>query len=217
MKTNIQVQRDVLDELEYEPSVDAAEIGVTAKEGIITLSGKAKSYAEKWSAVRAAERVSGVNAVIDQLSVELPSLYERTDEDIARAALNSLKWDVRVPDNQIKMKVEKGWITLEGNACNRHEQIAAENALRNLTGVTGVTNHITVKPKGPVLEVKTKIEKALLRAAEVDAKNIGVEISGNKVILRGWVHSQAERKEAERAAWSAPGIMEVEDYLKIAA
>lgn len=217
MKTNIELQRDVLDELQYEPSVHPAEIGVTANDGIVTLAGNLKSYAEKWSAVRAAQRVGGVRVVVDEIKVELPSSYHRRDEDIARAVLNALKWNVLVPEERISIHVEDGRIILKGTVDYKHQQTEVENAIRNLAGVKGITNHIKVKPIATPSAVKLTIENAMRRAAELDAQKIQVDVRGAKVILRGEVHSWAERDEAERAAWSAPGIEEVEDDLRIAA
>jgi osmotically-inducible protein OsmY len=218
MKSNTQLQQDVLQELEYEPSVDAAHIGVTAKDGIVGLAGNVKSYAEKYAAVHAAERVAGVKAVTDEMKVDLPALHVRNDEDIARAVLNALQWDVWVPNDRIKVKVDTGWITLEGEVDYKYQQTAAENAVRNLTGVKGVSNLITIKlPAVVPSEVKAKIDSALRRAAEVDAARVKVNVVNDKVILHGRVSSWAERQEAERAAWSAPGVKVVEDDLVIAA
>jgi len=217
MKTNMQLQFDVLDELQYEPSVDAAGIGVTVKDGIVTLSGNVKSYPEKWSATRAAERVNGVKAVVDELQVRLPDVHLRTDEDLARTVLNALKWDVTVPDDRIKVKIEHGYITLEGTVDYKYQEMSTINAVRNLAGVKGITNLITVKPQATPSEVKKKIEAAFRRTAELDAQRIKVDVHDNKVTLRGVVHSWAERDEAERAAWSAPGIAFVEDKLIVAA
>jgi osmotically-inducible protein OsmY len=217
-KTNTELQQDVLSELKYEPSVDASDIGVTAKEGIISLTGNVKSYAGKYAAVHAAERVAGVKAVTDELKVDLPAFHVRDDQDIARAAVNALQWDVWVPYDRIKMKVDNGWITLEGGVDYRYEQNAADSAVRNLTGVRGVTNLITInKPAVNPAEVQTKIENALRRSAEIDADQIKVKVVDDKVILKGTVSSWAERDEAERAAWSAPGVRTVEDDLVIAA
>lgn len=216
MKTDLQLQKDVMDELQFEPSVDPADIGVAASDGIVALSGQVKSYAEKWSAVRAAERIWGVKAVVDEIKVELPSQYHRTDEDIARAILNVFQWDVVVPEDRIKVHVENGWVILKGTVDYRYQQIAVKNAIRNLAGVMGITNHIKFEPTAVPTEVKTRIESAIRRAAESDAKKIQIEVSDHKVTLSGEVHSWAERREAERAAWSAPGVGEVEDRLVVA-
>jgi osmotically-inducible protein OsmY len=217
MKTNAQLQRDVMDELQFEPSVNAANIGVTAKDGIVTLAGKVSNYAEKYAASEAAERVTGVKAVTDETKVELPLAHQRDDQDIAQEVLNALKWHVWVPQDAIKVKVEQGWVTLEGTVDFKFEQTAARNAVQDLTGVMGVSNLISLKSVVAPSDLKVRIENALTRAAELDGERIKVEVDGNKVILRGKVSSWAERDEAERAAWSAPGVWDVDDKLEIAA
>jgi len=217
MKTNAQLQRDVMDELQFEPSVNAANIGVTAKDGIVTLVGKVSNYAEKYAASEAAERVTGVKAVTDETKVDLPLAHQRDDQDIAQAVLNALKWHVWVPQDAIKVKVEQGWVTLEGTVDFKFQQTAARNAVQDLTGVMGVSNLISLKSVVAPSDLKVRIENALTRAAELDGERIKVEVDGNKVILRGKVSSWAERDEAERAAWSAPGVWDVDDKLEIAA
>lgn len=217
-KSNSQLQQDVQQELKYEPSVNSSKIGVTANDGIVGLTGSVRSYAEKYAAVHAAERVAGVKAVTDELSVDLPAFHVRNDEDIARAAVNGLQWDVWVPAEHIKVKVESGWITLEGEVDYKYQQTEAENAVRYLTGVKGVTNLIGLKkPNVLPSEIKSKIDQALRRAAEVDADRIQVSVVSDRVTLNGTVDSWAERMAVENAAWSAPGVISVEDDLIIAA
>jgi osmotically-inducible protein OsmY len=217
-KSDSQLQQDVLQELKYEPSVSASQIGVTAKDGIVGLTGNVPNYAAKYAAAHAAERVAGVKAVTDELKVDLPAYHVRNDEDVARAAVNALEWDVWAPADRIKVRVDGGWITLEGEVEYKYQQDAAEDAVCNLTGVKGVTNMVTLKrPEISPAEVKTSIEQALRRAAEIDADKIHVSVVKDKVVLNGKVSSWAERQEAERAAWSAPGVNEVVDYLDIAA
>lgn len=217
MKTDKQLQCDVLDELQYEPSVDASKIGVIVHNGIVSLSGTVASYAETYRAIHAAERVAGVKAVTNGIKVELPSMHQRDDADIAQVVVNALKWHVWVPHDTIKVKVEQGWVTLEGTVDAKFQCESADDAVRYLTGVKGLTNLITVnQPAINSSEVKTKIEDALRRARELEAKDIDVEVKGNNVILRGHVRSWAERSDAERAAWAAPGVGRVEDHLTIA-
>jgi len=217
MKTDLQIQEDVIDELQYEPGIDAAEIGVTCKDGIIMLSGTVRSFAEKELAGWKTGRISGVRAVVDEIRVELPHLHERSDQDIAEAALRSLLWHVQVPHTRIRVKVEKGILTLEGDVDYRYQEIAAQDAVRNLTGVKAIVNLINVKPTVTPLQIKAKIENALRRAAELDARQIKVDVRHDKVVLRGMVRSWAERNEAERAAWAAAGVRTVEDNLIVAA
>jgi osmotically-inducible protein OsmY len=215
--TDLEIKKAVESELNFEPSINAAEIGVAVKDGTVTLSGHTQSYWEKIASERAAERVNGVKAVVNEIEVRLPISSERTDEDIARAAVNALEWSVLVPGNRVKVKVSKGWVTLEGTVDWQFQRSAAEKAVRKLIGVQGVSNLITIKPQVSKTAVKAEIENALKRSAELDAEKIKVDTEGDKVILRGTVHSWYEREEAERAAWRAPGVRIVEDDIAVAA
>lgn len=216
MKTDSQLQRDAQDQLKWEPSVREAEIGVAVKDGVVTLSGFTSSFADKYAAVRAVERLSGVKAVADNMEVKLPSAYTRTDTELAHAAVNALKWNVQVPDERLKMTVREGWITLEGDVEWQYQRTAAEHAIQNLTGVRGVTNLVTVKPKSAsAYDVSEKIKDTLRRSAELDANRITVETHGGTVTLKGTVRSFSERRDAERAAWGAPGVNKVDDRIAV--
>jgi osmotically-inducible protein OsmY len=215
-RTDVEIQADVLEELRWEPRVHSTEIGVTVKNGVVTLAGYVDSYTKRWAAEDATRRVRGVQAVVNDIEVKLPGSSERTDPDIAEAVLRALKWDPFVPQDRIQVTVSKGWVTLKGNVDWRYQREDAERAVRHIYGVKGVTNLITVKPRVTPSDLKRQIEQALIRNAETDAKRITVDVDGSRVILKGTVRSWLEKDAAERAAWQAPGITEVDNRIVIA-
>lgn len=214
-KTDTQLQADVLAELKYEPSVKVTDIGVLVKDGVVTLNGYATTFSEKWGAVRSAKRVAGVKAIADDIEVKLSNSLGRTDGEIAAAAANQIEWSWTVPTKSVQVTVREGWITLEGQVEWWYQKDAAESAVRHLSGVTGVSNSITIKPILTSAKVETDIKAAFERNALVDAKRIHAETSGNKVVLRGKVPNYAERDEAERVAWAAPGVFSVDNQLTV--
>src|SRR3989441_2844072 len=214
-RSDEEIQRDVLAELKWDPRLQPNEIGVIVKDGIGTLTGSVASYLKKWAAEEAAHRVRGVKAVANDVEVRLPGAGQRTDADIAAAALRALEWDAFVPVDKLDITVSKGWITLKGEVEWQFQKQDAEKVVRRLSGVRGVSNLITIKPRLSAFELEDKIEQALVRSAETDAQRITVEVQGSKVILKGTVRSWAERDEAERTAWSAPGVTSVDNRITI--
>ena len=214
-KSDTEIKNDVLSELKYEPSVKVADIGVLVKDGTVTLNGFATSYGEKWDAVKTVKRVAGVKAIADDIEVKFPDSSRRNDGDIATAAADRIKWSTIVPEGTVQVTVRDGWISLEGQVEWWYQKDAAENTVRYLPGVKGVSNSITIKPKVTAKKVETAIEAAFERSALLDAKEIEVETSGSKVTLRGKVRNHSERDEAERVAWAAPGVFAVDNELTV--
>ncbi len=215
MQTDTELQRDVMDELKWEPTIKAAEIGVRVKDGVVTLSGDVDTYYKKRAAEQAAARVFGVKAVTEEIQVRLPGSLKRSDEEIARAVSNVLDWSVTVPHGHVKVQVQDGMVTLSGEADWGYQKFATEEAVRQLMGVVSVNNQITIKPAVKPQDVKDQIENAFRRNALLDARRVTVETRGGKVILRGSVRTWAEREQVERAAWAAPGVSEVESTIGI--
>lgn len=215
-KTDAQIQQDVIAELKWEPSVDAAHIGVEVTDGIVTLAGHVGSYAEKRGAERAAQRVAGVAALTVEMDIKIPGLSKRTDVDIARSAENVIQWMTGSAKDSIKVKVEGGWITLSGEAGWGYQKTEAERSVRYLMGVTGISNNIAIKPHASVNIVKSVIEDALKRRASAHAKKISVEVNGSDVTLTGTVNSWAERELATSSAWGTPGVRNVVDNITVA-
>jgi osmotically-inducible protein OsmY len=215
MKTDAELQQDVMNELKWEPTLKAAEIGVAVKDSVVTLSGYVDSYVKKLVAERAAARVFGVRAVAEAIQVRLPGSLKRSDEDIAEMVANVLEWNVLVPHDHVKVRVQDGVVTLSGDVDWGYQRYAAEEAVHYLMGVVWLNNQITVKPTVKPLDVKDKILSAFQRNALLDSRRIKIETSGGKVVLSGSVRSWGERGEAQWAAWAAPGVFEVENNINI--
>jgi osmotically-inducible protein OsmY len=213
MKSDKQLQQDVMDDLRWDPSVDASKIGVSVVNAVVLLNGAVPSFYQKQNAERIVKRVAGVRAVANDIEVRLPNSTERTDTDIAQATLNALKWDTSIPDEKVQVSVTKGWVTLEGAVDWNYQRESSEKVVEKLVGVKGVTNHITVAPHVKSHDVKSQIKSALHRYAELESRNIEVDSIDSTITLRGQVRSWAERKEVETAAWMAPGVTEVKNEI----
>jgi osmotically-inducible protein OsmY len=213
MKTDIEIQKDVMDELKWEPLLSASEIGVAVKQGVVTLSGTVDSYSKKEEAETATKRVSGVKAVAEDIEVKPFSTSVKNDTEIARMVADSLKWHSAVQEEKIKVKVEDGWVTIEGETNWEYQKDAIKSTVKNLTGVKGISNLISVKPSITAKDIKQKISLAFHRSATVDAEKVNIEINGNKAILTGRVRSWSEKNDAENATWKAQGITSIENKL----
>ncbi|NKJ07485.1 BON domain-containing protein [Rhizobium sp. SG741] len=213
--SDLKIRRDILDELEFDPSIDAATIGVSVENGVVTLSGHVKSYAEKTAAEAVARRVKGVRAIAEEIDVRWPEQKRHADDEIAARALDIISWDTALPDGAIDVKVQHGWVTLSGEVRWHFQRMAAENAVKKLGGVVGVTNALTIRQLVGTSDIKDRIERALQRNAEIEADRIRVRVSDTKVVLESDVHAWNERQAAEQAAWSVPGVAIVENHLHV--
>jgi len=216
MRTDADIQKDVMDQLKWEPFLNAEQLGVAVKNGIVTLSGIVDSYSKKIGAELAARKVVGVRIVAEEIQVGSSPLFDRTDTEIAEGILNALKWHTAVPEELLKIKVEKGVVSLEGEVKWNFQREAAVNAVKNLAGVRSVNNYMTIRSVITPDDVREKISASLARHAVIDAEKIRVELSGNRVVLSGTVRSLAEKDDAEHAAWSAPGVAAVDNRLTVA-
>jgi len=215
MRTDSDIKRDVETELKWDPDIDPTDIGVAVKRGVVTLTGFARSYSQKYQAERDAKRVLGVRGLANDIAVRLPADSQRPDPEIARDAVEVLKAELPYSSANMKVVVKDGWLSLEGSAEWNYQRTRAEEAVRRVKGIKGVSNLIVLKPRVAATEIKSKIEDAFRRNAEIDAQNITVEANGSEVILKGSVQSWAERQEAERAAWRAPGVTKVDNRITI--
>ena len=213
MLADSKIKQDVEEELQFDPDIDATDIAVSVNSGVVTLTGFVRSYLQKMEAEADAKRVAGVLGVVNDIEVRLPNIDQRPDPEIAREAIAQIKNELPNAWDKIRVVVRKGWVTLEGEVEWNYQRERAEDAVKRVVGVTGVTNSIEVKPRAAPVEIKRKIEEALRRSAEVDASRINVESNGDEVILTGTVRSWAERQDAERAAWWAPGVKAVRNNI----
>lgn len=210
-----EIRDDVIEELDVDPTVDATQIGVTVKNGVVSLSGHVPNYGQKWCAENAAKRVYGVKGIADELDVHLPFSAQKTDPEMAQAAINAFRWHASIPDDRLTVTVDHGWVKLEGSVDWQYQKDAAASAVRYLTGVKGVSNNITLTPKVKPADVKEKIQNAFERNADLESRRIGVNVRDGKVVLHGNVRNWTERDEAQRAVWSIPGVREVENDLSV--
>jgi osmotically-inducible protein OsmY len=215
MRTDMELQKDVAEELKWEPRLKEDEIGVAVKDGVVTLTGFVPDYAQRRTAAKAAERVVGVRAVAQELVVKVPEMFHYSDTELAHRVVNALAWDVEVPNDKIQAKVEDGWVTLDGTVDWQYQRNAAERAVRYLGGIKGVANQIAIAPSASTYDVAQRIKAALHRTADVEAKRVEVTARDGKVVLSGTVRSWPERADIERAAWSASGVSAVDDRLAV--